>query len=78
VTVLQHLENPAPYRPVSHSAGSEFETFMQRNVYRQPWAPAISSTLGISRPAVYHMAQSGAVKSDDTAPYAPRHEVSQW
>jgi hypothetical protein len=53
--------------PVSHSAGSEFETFMQRNVYRQPWAPAIPSTLGTSRPAVYQMAQSGAVKSDDGA-----------
>ncbi|OSS45011.1 hypothetical protein B5807_09365 [Epicoccum nigrum] len=51
--------------PISHSAGSEFETFMQRGVYRQPWAPAIPSTLGTSRPAVYQMAQSGAIKSDD-------------
>ena len=51
--------------PVSHSAGSEFEMFMQRSAYRQPWAPAIPSTLGTSRPAVYQMAQPGAVKSDD-------------
>ena len=59
--------------PVSQSAGSEFETFMQRSVYRQPWAPAILSTLGTSRPVVYQMAQSGAVNSDGTAHYAPRH-----
>ncbi|KAJ4332803.1 hypothetical protein N0V87_008088 [Didymella glomerata] len=51
--------------PVSHSAGSEFEMFMQRGVYRQPWAPAIPSTLGTSRPAMYQMAQPGAVESDD-------------
>ena len=40
---------------------------MQRGAYRQPWAPAIPSTLGTSRPAVYQLAQSGAVKSDDGA-----------
>ena len=57
----------SPVSPVSHSAGSEFETFMQRGAYRQPWAPAIPSTLGTSRPAVYQLAQSGAVKSDDGA-----------
>lgn len=51
--------------PVSHSGGSEFEMYMQRNSYRQPWAPAVPSTLGTSRPAVYQMAESGAVKSDD-------------
>jgi hypothetical protein len=51
--------------PVSHSAGSEFEMFMQRGAYRQPWAPAIPSTLGTSRPAMYQMAQPGAAKSDD-------------
>lgn len=51
--------------PVSHSAGSEFELFMQRGIYRQPWAPAIPSTLGTSRPTMYQMAQPGAVKSDD-------------
>jgi hypothetical protein len=73
VTVLRHLDNYDTVSPVSHSAGSEFDTFMQRSVYRQPWAPAIPSTLGTSRPAVYQMAQSGAVKSDDAAPYAPRH-----
>lgn len=50
--------------PVSHN-GSDFEMFMQRGAYRQPWAPAVPSTLGTSRPAVYQMAQSGAVKSDD-------------
>jgi hypothetical protein len=38
---------------------------MQRSTCRQPWAPVIPSTLGTSRPAVYQMAQSGAVKSDD-------------
>lgn len=53
--------------PVSHSAGSEFEMFMQRGAYRQPWAPAIPSTLGTSRPAVYHISQPGADKSDDGA-----------
>lgn len=53
--------------PVSHSGGSEFEMYMQRGNYRQPWAPAVPSTLGTSRPAVYQMAQSGAVKSDDGA-----------
>ncbi|KAH6614198.1 hypothetical protein C7974DRAFT_320801 [Boeremia exigua] len=51
--------------PVSHNAGSEFEMFMQRSAYRQPWAPAIPSTLGTSRPAVYQMTQPGAVKSED-------------
>jgi hypothetical protein len=39
--------------------------FMQRGAYRQPWAPAIPSTLGTSRPAMYQMAQPGAAKSDD-------------
>ncbi|KAJ4379603.1 hypothetical protein N0V86_004784 [Didymella sp. IMI 355093] len=58
--------------PVSHSAGSEFEMFMQRGAYRQPWAPAIPSTLGTSRPAMYQMAQPGAVKSDDGT---SEHEV---
>ncbi|KAJ8107938.1 hypothetical protein OPT61_g8523 [Boeremia exigua] len=51
--------------PVSHSTGSEFEMFMQRSAYRQPWAPAVPSTLGTTRPAVYQAAQPGAVKSDD-------------
>jgi hypothetical protein len=51
--------------PVSHSAGSEFEMFMQRGAYRQPWAPAVPSTLGTSRPAMGQMSQPGAVKSED-------------
>lgn len=50
--------------PVSQGVPNEFEMFMQRG-YRQPWAPAVPSTLGPSRPSVYHMTQGGAVKSDD-------------
>ncbi|CAO2654650.1 Nn.00g113830.m01.CDS01 [Neocucurbitaria sp. VM-36] len=50
--------------PVSQGATNEFEMFMQRG-YRQPWAPAVPSTLGPSRPNTYHMTQGGAIKSDD-------------
>jgi hypothetical protein len=50
--------------PVSQTGANEFEMFMQRG-YRPPWAPAVPSTLGTSRPAVYHMAQTGAIRSED-------------
>ena len=50
--------------PVSQGAANEFEMFMQRG-FRQPWAPAVPSTLGPARPTVYHMTQAGAMKSED-------------
>ena len=51
--------------PVSQGATNEFEVFMQqRGGYRQPWAPAVPSTLGPSRPNTYMM-QGGAIKSED-------------
>jgi hypothetical protein len=50
--------------PVSQNGTNEFEMFMQRG-YRPPWAPAVPSTLGTTRPTVYQMAQAGAIKSED-------------
>lgn len=50
--------------PVSQGAANEFEMFMQRG-YRQPWEPAVPSTLGPARPAVYHMTQGGAVNNEE-------------
>jgi hypothetical protein len=50
--------------PVSQTGANEFEMFMQRG-YRPPWAPAVPSTLGTTRPTVYHMAQAGAIRSED-------------
>lgn len=50
--------------PVSQGGPNEFEMFMQRG-YRPPWAPAVPSTLGTSRPTMYHMSQTGTMKSDD-------------
>jgi hypothetical protein len=50
--------------PVSQTGANDFEMFMQRG-YRPPWAPAVPSTLGTARPTVYHMAQAGAIRSED-------------
>lgn len=52
--------------PVSQGGSNEFEMFMHRG-YRQPWAPSVPSTLGTARPTMYHMTQTGAIKSDDGA-----------
>lgn len=52
--------------PVSQGAASEFEMFMQRG-HRQPWAPAVPSTLGPARPSMYQMTQGGGIKSEDGA-----------
>jgi hypothetical protein len=46
--------------PVSQTGANDFEMFMQRG-YRPPWAPAVPSTLG----TVYHIAQAGAIRSED-------------
>jgi hypothetical protein len=50
--------------PVSQGASNEFEMFMQRG-YRPPWAPAVPSTLGTSRPTMYHSTQAGAIRNED-------------
>ena len=33
--------------------------------YRQPWAPAIPSTLGMSRPVMQPMAHAGGLRAED-------------
>lgn len=50
--------------PVSQAGSNEFEMFMQRG-YRPPWAPAVPSTLGTSRPTMYHMDQNGSVNESE-------------
>ncbi len=52
--------------PGTQGAINEFEMFIQRP-FRQPWTPTIPSTLGPSRPTMYHMAQGNTLKSDESA-----------
>ena len=52
--------------PVTQGPINEFEMFMQRP-FRQPWTPIVPSTLGPSRPSMYHMTQGSVIKSDDGA-----------
>lgn len=68
VAQARALGTPDRYQtmsPESQSAANEFELFMQRGAYRQPWAPAVPSSLGTSRQTVYQMSQNGAVQSDE-------------
>jgi hypothetical protein len=70
VAQARALGTPDRYQtisPESQSAANEFELFMQRGNYRQPWAPAVPSSLGTSRQAVYQMSQNGAVQSEEGA-----------
>lgn len=53
--------------PESQEASNEFEMFMQQRSYRPPYAPAVPSTLGPSRPSIYPMTQAGATKSEGGA-----------
>lgn len=52
--------------PAPSGASNEFEMFMQRG-YRPPWAPAVPSTLGTSRPTMYPVAHAGGLRSEDGA-----------
>lgn len=52
--------------PVLQGQSSEFEIYMQRG-HRQPWAPAVPSTLGPARPTMYHLTQSGPINNEDGA-----------
>jgi hypothetical protein len=68
VAQARALGTPDRYQtmsPESQSAANEFELFMQRGNYRQPWAPAVPSSLGTSRQVVYQMSQNGAVQSEE-------------
>ncbi|KAF2871429.1 hypothetical protein BDV95DRAFT_494323 [Massariosphaeria phaeospora] len=59
--------------PDQQNAANEFEMFLQGQTqsaaprYRAPWAPAVPSTLGMSRPAMHSLAQVGGVKVEDGA-----------
>lgn len=66
VAQARALSTPDRYlnvSPVSQGQSSDFEMYMQRS-YRQPWAPTVPSTLGPSRPSMYHMTQADGVKSE--------------
>ncbi|KAJ4351496.1 uncharacterized protein N0V89_006839 [Didymosphaeria variabile] len=64
--------------PDSQGAANEFEIFLQQqstgnptsygpatNRYRQPWTPAVPSSLGMSRPAMHQMAHAPVFKVED-------------
>ncbi|KAJ4301611.1 hypothetical protein N0V90_003704 [Kalmusia sp. IMI 367209] len=63
--------------PDSQGAANEFEMFLQQsssnpapyvptsNRYRQPWTPAIPSSLGGSRPAMHQMVHAPVFKTED-------------
>ncbi|KAL5428607.1 hypothetical protein PMIN04_000752 [Paraphaeosphaeria minitans] len=63
--------------PDSQGAANEFEIFLQQqsagnatsyapaNRYRQPWTPAVPSSLGMARPAMHQMAHAPVFKTED-------------
>ncbi|CAI6342290.1 unnamed protein product [Periconia digitata] len=62
--------------PERHGAGNEFEVYLQEQAnpssylapaarYRQPWAPAVPSTLGMARPSMHSMAHSSGIRTID-------------
>jgi hypothetical protein len=44
--------NPTPYMPPSAR-------------YRQPWAPAVPSTLGMSRPVMHSISHAGGLRTEE-------------